>query len=96
MANIAEQGRRLFWGGDRRWFIGRVANINEKQHTVFIRYNDGDFERHVQLERGAPAPHFGRGLIREREDEDRRRARVRDVAHALSLASDFFKAAMLG
>ena len=37
---------RLYWGGDRKWYKGRITQINEKKHTVFIRYDDGDTKWH--------------------------------------------------
>ena len=41
---------KLFWGGDMRWFKGKILQMNPKQHSVLVGYDDGEQKWHKMWE----------------------------------------------
>ena len=41
---------RLYWGGDRRWYAGRVVLVHPTTLQVFIKYDDHDERWHAMWE----------------------------------------------
>ena len=41
---------RVFWGGNHRWFQGRIVRINEVRHTALIHYEDNENKWHAMWE----------------------------------------------
>ena len=41
---------RLWWGGDRRWYAGRIVLVHPTSRHVFIKYDDHDERWHAMWE----------------------------------------------
>ena len=41
---------RIFWGGDRKWYAGRIVLVHPTSRQVFIKYDDRDERWHAMWE----------------------------------------------
>ena len=51
----------LWWAGNRRWFAGKIADIDRSTGKVLIKYMDGDWKWHKLWQeaiRGVRSPVF--------------------------------------
>ena len=41
---------RVFWGGDWKWYKGKITKVDEASHWVHVRYTDGEKKWHKMWE----------------------------------------------
>ena len=41
---------RLYWGGDHKWYAGRIVLVHPTSRQVFIKYDDHDERWHAMWE----------------------------------------------